>query len=86
MFADADQYKLVMVGFPERKGYAYAVSGAGFVGVSRIDGYPNLEVLSAFISRATAEVMKSQLVKDAMKKGMGGDKFIGGEKIIGSKL
>ena len=83
MFADADQYKLVMVGFPERKGYAYAVSGAGFVGVSRIDGYPNLEVLSAFISRATAEVMKSQLVKDAMKKGMGADKFIGGEKLFG---
>ena len=45
MFADADQYKLVMVGCPDRKGYAFAASGGGYVAVSRIDGYPNLEVL-----------------------------------------
>ena len=77
MFADADEYKLVMVGFPDRKGYAFAVSGGGYVAVSRTDGYPNLEVLSAFISRATAEVMKSKLVKDAVTKTMNGDKLIG---------
>jgi len=66
MFADADQYKLLMVGFPDRKGYAYAVSGAGFVAVSRADGYPNLEALSAFISRTTAAVMNSKTGKDLM--------------------
>jgi len=89
MFADADEFKLVMVGFPDRKGYAYAVSGAGYIAVSRTDGYPNLEVLSAFISRATADIMKSKLVKDAVTKTMNGDKLIGpmsSDKIIGGKL
>jgi len=86
MFADADQYKLVMVGFPNRKGYAFAASGAGYVAVSRIDGYPNLEVLSAFMSRATAAILDSEVVKDAMKKGTSKSKFVGGEKALGSKL
>ena len=79
MFADADQYKLVMVGCPDRKGYAFAASGGGYVAVSRIDGYPNLEVLSAFMSRATAAIMDSDVVKDAIKKGANGGKFVGGE-------
>ncbi len=86
MFADADQYKLVMVGFPNRKGYAFAASGAGYVAVSRIDGYPNLEVLSAFMSRATVAILDSEVVKDAMKKGTSKSKFVGGEKALGSKL
>ena len=81
MFADADQYKLVMVGFPNRKGYAFAASGGGYVAVSRIDGYPNLEVLSAFMSRATAAIMDSDVVKDAIKKGAYGGKFVGGENV-----
>lgn len=81
MFADADQYKLVMVGFPNRKGYAFAASGGGYVAVSRIDGYPNLEVLSAFMSRATAAIMDSDVVKDAIKKGANGGKFVGGENV-----
>jgi len=81
MFADADQYKLVMVGFPNRKGYAFAASGGGYVAVSRIDGYPNLEVLSAFMSRATAAIMNSDVVKDAIKKGANGGKFVGGENV-----
>lgn len=88
MFADAGQYKLMMVGFPNRKGYAFAASGAGYVAVSRIDGYPNLEVLSAFMSRATAAIMDSEVVKDAIKKGTSGSKLAGGESVgknIGKK-
>ena len=30
--------------------------------------------------------MNSDVVKDAIKKGANGGKFVGGEKIIGSKL
>ena len=74
MFADADDYKLLMVGFPDRKGYAFAVSGAGYVAVSRSDGYPNMEVLSAFFSRASSAVMISKVVKDAMDKTMESEK------------
>lgn len=74
MFADADDYKLLMVGFPDHKGYAFAVSGAGYVAVSRSDGYPNMEVLSAFVSRATSAVMNSKVVKDAMNKTMENEK------------
>ena len=81
MFADAGDYKLVMVGFPDRKGYAFAVSGAGYLAVSRTDGYPNLEVLSAFISRATSRAMNSKMVKDAINKGMSSDKILGGDKL-----
>ncbi len=74
LYTDADAYKLVMVGFPERKGYAFAVSGAGYVAVSRTDGYPNLEALTAFVSRFTSAVMNSKMVKDAVSGTMGGDK------------
>jgi hypothetical protein len=81
MFADAGPYKMLMVGFPDRKGYAFAASGGGYVAVSRIDGYPNLEVLSAFMSRATAAIMDSDVVKDAIKKGANGGKFVDGENV-----
>ncbi len=74
LFTDADEYKLVMVGFPNRKGYAYAVSGGGYVAVSRSDGYPNLEALTAFLSRITDAALRSQtmnkIIKDGMKTGM----------------
>ncbi len=74
LYTDADAYKLVMVGFPDRKGYAFAVSGAGYVAVSRSDGYPNLEALSAFISHVTSAAMNSKVLKDAVSGAMGGDK------------
>jgi hypothetical protein len=70
LFTDADEYKLVMVGFPDKRGFAFAVSGGGYVGVSRTDGYPNLEVLSAFISQMTAAVLHSQTVKKLMDAGI----------------
>jgi hypothetical protein len=70
LFTDADEYKLVMVGFPDKRGFAFAVSGGGYVGVSRTDGYPNLEVLSAFISQMTAAVLHSQTVKKLMDAGV----------------
>ncbi len=74
LFTDADEYKLVMVGFPNRQGYAYAVSGGGYVIVSRSDGYPNLEALTAFLSRITDAALRSQtmnkMIKDGMKSGM----------------
>ena len=73
LFTDADEYKLVMVGFPDRKGYAYAVSGGGYVVVSRSDGYPNMEALTAFLSRITDAALRSQtmnkMIKDGMKAG-----------------
>ena len=62
-----------MVGFPNRQGYAYAVSGGGYVVVSRSDGYPNLEALTAFLSRITDAALRSQtmnkMIKDGMKSG-----------------
>ena len=70
LFTDADEYKLVMVGFPDKHGFAFAVSGGGYVGVSRTDGYPNLEVLSAFISQMTAAVLHSQTMKKLMDAGV----------------
>ena len=74
LFTDADEYKLVMVGFPDRKGYAYAVSGGGYVIVSRSDGYPNMEALTAFLSRITDAALRSEtmnkMLKDGMKAGM----------------
>ncbi len=73
VFTDANEYKLVMVGFPDRKGYAYAASGGGYVIVSRTDGYPNLEALTAFLSRITDAALRSQtmnkMIKDGMKAG-----------------
>lgn len=69
MFADADDYKLVMVGFPNRQGYAFAVSGGGYVAVSRTDGYPNLEALTAFLSRATDAALRSEAMRKVMKDG-----------------
>ena len=75
VFTDADAYKLVMVGFPNRQGYAYAVSGGGYVIVSRTDGYPNLEALTAFLSRITDAALRSQAMNKMIKDGMktGGD-------------
>lgn len=63
LYADADAYKLVMVGFPNRQGFAFAASGGGYVVVERSDGYPNLEVLTAFISHVTTAVATSQMGK-----------------------
>lgn len=70
LFTDADEYKLVMVGFPNRQGYAYAVSGGGYVIVSRSDGYPNLEALTAFLSRITDAALRSQTMNKMFKDGM----------------
>ena len=72
LFTDADEYKLVMVGFPDRKGYAYAVSGGGYVIVSRSDGYPNMEALTAFLSRITDAALRSQTMNKMIKDGMKG--------------
>lgn len=72
LFTDADEYKLVMVGFPNRQGYAYAVSGGGYVVVSRSDGYPNLEALTAFLSRITDAALRSQTMNKMFKDGMKG--------------
>lgn len=66
LYTDADAYKLVMVGFPDRHGFAFAASGGGYVLVERSDGYPNLEVLSAFISHVTTAVLNSQTGKKMM--------------------
>jgi len=63
LYTDADAYKLVMVGFPNRQGFAFAASGGGYVVVERSDGYPNLEALTAFISRVTTAVATSQMGK-----------------------
>ncbi len=63
LYTDADAYKLVMVGFPNRQGFAFAASGGGYVVVERSDGYPDLEVLTAFISHVTTAVASSQMGK-----------------------
>ncbi len=63
LYADADAYKLVMIGFPNRQGFAFAASGGGYVVVERSDGYPDLEVLTAFISHVTTAVATSQMGK-----------------------
>jgi hypothetical protein len=66
MFADADVYKLLMVGFPDKRGFAFAASGGGYVVIERSDGYPNLEVLTAFISHVTTAVLNSKTGKKMM--------------------
>lgn len=63
LYTDADAYKLVMVGFPNKRGFAFAASGGGYVVVERSDGYPDLEVLTAFISHVTTAVAASQMGK-----------------------
>ena len=74
LYTDADAYKLVMVGFPNRRGFAFAASGAGYAVVSRSDGYPDLEVLSSFVSRITVAALKSKAGKGLIDSTMGGDK------------
>ena len=66
LYTDADEFKLVMVGFPNRQGFAFAASGGGYVFVERSDGYPDLEVLTAFISHVTTAVVNSQMGKKMM--------------------
>ncbi len=66
LYTDADAYKLVMVGFPNHQGFAFAASGGGYVVVERSDGYPDLEVLTAFISHVTTAVVNSQMGKKMM--------------------
>lgn len=63
LFTDVDDYKLVMVGFPDRRGFAFAASGGGYVAAARSDGYPDLEALTAFISRVTSAVAQTQTGK-----------------------
>ena len=63
LYTDADAYKLVMVGFPNRQGFAFAASGGGYVVVERSAGYPDLEALTAFISHVTTAVAASQMGK-----------------------
>lgn len=63
LYTDADAYKLVMVGFPNKRGFAFAASGGGYVVIERSDGYPDLEVLTAFISHVTTAVATSQMGK-----------------------
>ena len=75
LYTDADAYKLVMVGFPDKHGFAFAASGGGYVVVERSNGYPNLEVLSAFISHVTTAVMNSQTGKKMMNTAMGASKL-----------
>ena len=70
LYTDADAYKLVMVGFPNSKGFALAASGGGYIVVERSDGYPDLEVLSAFISRLSTAALNSPTVKKAMTSAM----------------
>ena len=72
LYTDADAYKLVMVGFPNRQGFAFAASGGGYVVVERSDGYPDLEVLTAFISHVTTAVVNSQMGKKMMNSAVGG--------------
>ena len=72
LYTDADAYKLVMVGFPNRQGFAFAASGGGYVFVERSDGYPDLEVLTAFISHVTTAVVNSQMGKKMMNSAVGG--------------
>jgi hypothetical protein len=70
LYTDADAYKLVMVGFPDQHGFAFAASGGGYVVVERSDGYPDLEVLSAFISRLSSAALNSPTIKKAMTSAM----------------
>lgn len=79
LFTDADEYKLVMVGFPDRRGFAFAASGGGYVVVERSDGYPNLEVLTAFISHVTTAVVNSQMGKKAINSTLDNGKLTGPE-------
>ena len=75
LYTDADAYKLVMVGFPNRQGFAFAASGGGYVVVERSDGYPDLEVLTAFISHVTTAVVNSQMGKKMMNSTLDGTKL-----------
>ena len=75
LYTDADAYKLVMVGFPNRRGFAFAASGGGYVVVERSDGYPDLEVLTAFISHVTTAVVNSQMGKKMMNSTLDGSKL-----------
>lgn len=77
LYTDADEYKLVMVGFPNRRGFAFAASGGGYVFVERSDGYPDLEVLTAFISHVTTAVVNSQMGKKMMNSAVDGTKLNG---------
>ena len=77
LFTDADEYKLVMVGFPEKRGFAFAASGGGYVVVERSDGYPDLEVLTAFISHVTTAVVNSQMGKKAINSTLDNGKLTG---------
>lgn len=72
LYTDADAYKLVMVGFPNRRGFAFAASGGGYVFIERSDGYPDLEVLTAFISHVTTAVVNSQMGKKMMNSAVNG--------------
>lgn len=71
LFTDADEYKLVMVGFPGQHGFAFAASditpaAGGYIVAARSDGYPNMEALTAFVSRMTSAVMKTHAGKHMM--------------------
>ncbi len=84
LYTDADEYKLVMVGFPDHHGFAFAASdlpaaGGGYVAAARADGYPNMEALSAFISQITSAVMKTKTGKQIMDSTLGGDSDTGAD-------
>lgn len=71
LFTDADEYKLVMVGFPNHQGFAFAASdltpaAGGYIVAARSDGYPNMEALTAFVTRMTSAVMKTGTGKQMM--------------------
>ena len=84
LYTDVDEFKLVMVGFPDRHGYAFVASdlpasGGGYIAAARADGYPNMEALTAFISHVTSAVMQTKTGKQMMDatlntvKGAGAD-------------
>jgi len=84
LYTDADEFKLVMVGFPDHHGYAFVASdlpasGGGYIAAARADGYPNMEALTAFISHVTSAVMKTKTGKQMIDatlntvKGAGAD-------------
>jgi len=82
LYTDADQYKLIMVGFPDHHGFAFAASdlpaaGSGYVAAARADGYPNMEALSAFISHMTSALLKTKTGKQMMDVTLNGDKGAG---------
>ena len=84
LYTDADEYKLVMVGFPDHHGFAFAASdlpasGGGYVAAARADGYPNMEALSAFISQVTSAVMKTGTGKQIMDATLNGGKSTGAD-------